>query len=121
MLVTLVYNSRLARFLGAGATTLYPFIFFAMSREEADRDRVIDHEFVHVRQVRRLGWLRFYASYLWEYLRAVVKLRKHWEAYYTISYEKEAFAAGELDFTNAELVEISLAHGEMFRPRLPRK
>lgn len=40
---------------------LYPFIFYL--GEPSSRLR--RHEMVHVAQVERLGWFRFYALYLW--------------------------------------------------------
>lgn len=114
MLVKLVYDSGIARFLGVGAITLYPFILFNMTRQEAIDNYTLDHEFVHVRQVRKLGWLRFYASYLWKYIKGLVKTRSHTVAYFCISYEQEAYAAGRIEFTDAEVQEISAAHGEPF-------
>jgi hypothetical protein len=44
------------------AITLYPFIFY---RSPAAFRRWRDHEMIHVEQIRRYGWLRFYVLYLW--------------------------------------------------------
>ena len=60
------------------AITLYPFIIYK-SEEAVKKHR--KHEWVHVEQVRRLGWLRFYLSYLNE-------SRKY--GYYSNKYEVEA-------------------------------
>jgi hypothetical protein len=43
------------------AITLYPFIFF--HGEPTNRTR--SHEYIHVAQVRRIGWLKFYILYFW--------------------------------------------------------
>jgi hypothetical protein len=45
------------RFVGI---TIYPFIFYA--KEPSLRLR--RHEWAHIGQVRRLGWLRFYFLYI---------------------------------------------------------
>lgn len=62
----------------AQAITLYPFIIY---RSEKAKDFYRSHEMVHVEQVRRLGWLKFYASYLNE-------SRK--KGYFNNKYEVEA-------------------------------
>jgi hypothetical protein len=59
----------------------------------ADVDRLLRHELVHVRQIQRMGIVRFYWSYLHEY---IGNRRRGWppaEAYSRISLEREAFAA----------------------------
>lgn len=102
------YDSRIAKALiGAGSITLYPFIFIWCARADVP-PQMLEHEFVHVRQVRRLGWLRFYASYLWEYLGHLVRLRSHWAAYAEISFEREAYAKqATVALTAAERAEIA--------------
>jgi hypothetical protein len=51
---------------GYKAWVLYPWMLF---RDAAATDRLFRHELEHVYQVRRLGWVRFYATYLWYSLR----------------------------------------------------
>lgn len=87
------YNSWVAKVLRVQATTLYPFIFFAANREEALRRKIVEHEFVHVRQVRRLGWLRFYVSYVWEFCLHWMRTRSYIKAWLATSYEIEAYEA----------------------------
>ena len=43
------------------AITLYPFIFY---KDEPALVYWMPHELVHVQQVKRLGWFRFYISYI---------------------------------------------------------
>lgn len=43
------------------AVTLYPFIFYN-GKPTADTKR---HEWVHIEQVKKKGWIRFYLTYLW--------------------------------------------------------
>lgn len=55
------YNHWLPKRLGVAAITLYPFVLFAW---DSPSESLWRHEMVHVEQVRRIGWLRFYVSYL---------------------------------------------------------
>lgn len=58
-------------------------------------ERLLRHEMVHVRQMQRLGVVRF----LWRYLREYVAHRRAGleaaAAYRSVSFEREAFAAEE--------------------------
>lgn len=47
----------------AQAIVLYPFVFY---KSQEAKDKYGAHEMIHVEQVQRLGWFKFYASYLWE-------------------------------------------------------
>ena len=80
----------MARVLGVGGITLYPFIFIARDYER----ELLNHEFIHIEQVRRVGWLRFYAGYVWTWARLSVQLRKH--AYFELPQEIEAFSGQRL-------------------------
>lgn len=64
-------------------------------RPREEIERLIRHELVHVRQVNRLGLLRF----LWQYLREYVHHRRSGlsasQAYHQLSFEREARAAEE--------------------------
>lgn len=59
--------------------TLYPFVFLAPWWTIQD----LRHELIHVWQVRRDGWLRFYVTWLWQRLV---------RGYRYISVELEAYA-----------------------------
>ncbi|OWY61801.1 hypothetical protein B7486_61850 [cyanobacterium TDX16] len=54
------------------------------------KEQLIAHELVHVRQFQELGIPRFFARYLTEYAKGIVKLRKLHPAYRAISFEVEA-------------------------------
>lgn len=47
------------------AVTLYPFIFYRYHPEQSHRL----HEYIHVEQIRRLGWMKFYFLWIWYYLK----------------------------------------------------
>ncbi len=52
---------------------------------------MLRHEMVHVEQIRRLGWFRFYASYLYEFGLNYWRYRNWKQAYFAISFEREAY------------------------------
>lgn len=54
-------------FKHADAITIYPFIFYRFEPNETLRR----HEWVHVEQVRRQGWFKFYTSYIWQWAKRV--------------------------------------------------
>ena len=62
----------------------------------AEVERLIRHELVHVRQVNRLGLLRFLARYAGEYIRNRRAGMSAAQAYRQISFEVEAYAAEEV-------------------------
>jgi hypothetical protein len=53
---------------GKLAWVLYPFMFFRQPREEVT-DTLFRHEWEHVDQVWREGWLKFYCKYIWYWIR----------------------------------------------------
>ncbi len=65
MKVSLIQNSSLPG--SHDALTIYPYIFMkgGFDRGSIADITLIQHEFIHVRQVRSMGWLPFYVSYLW--------------------------------------------------------
>jgi hypothetical protein len=75
------------------ALTLAPFVI--LYREAAgDVDPVTRrHEAEHLAQARRVGLVRFYATYLSDWVRALVRTRSLDAAYREIRWEVEAYAA----------------------------
>lgn len=107
MNVRCVYSSKWPKRFGADAITLYPFILFDCTKEVALDSGILKHEVVHVRQVRTLGWFRFYASYVWQYLQLRLAGLDGATAYYALTYEKEAYA-NAIEFTDAEKKELGI-------------
>jgi hypothetical protein len=52
-----------------GGMTIYPFILFRKSKEEIT-DSLFRHELEHIYQVERIGWIKFYVTYLWHNVKA---------------------------------------------------
>lgn len=89
MKIRLIRNSLLAKLLKVDGIVLYPCMFFS---EERPSVKIINHELIHIQQVRRDGLIRFYFTYLKEYSQFRLKGIPHREAYLSISYEVEAYS-----------------------------
>jgi len=77
------------------AITLGRRIYVAADVVEERAIRFIRHELAHVRQINRLGLLRFYWRYLREYITNRMRGMSPSVAYRNISFEIEAVAAEE--------------------------
>ncbi|HEU5162007.1 MAG TPA: sensor domain-containing diguanylate cyclase [Thermoanaerobaculia bacterium] len=65
------------------------------ARGEAAIARILRHELVHLRQVARLGLIRFLAQYVFEYAHHRRAGLSHHAAYRAVRFEAEAFAEEE--------------------------
>ena len=84
-----ITGQRWLKFFGLSAITLYPLVLYQNAKPGST---LRTHEHIHMAQIRRDGWLRFHASYLWQYVRGRIRGLKHLEAYRAISYEAETYA-----------------------------
>ena len=92
------YNNWIPKILKVGAITLYPFILYKRSKTDLKQTpdylkTIFKHEYIHIEQVRRLGWLKFYLSYINENRKTGYKQNK---------YELEAWARQEEPYTEEE-------------------
>ena len=78
---------------GVAAITLGRRVYFAPDLPPQKIERFLRHELVHVRQIARLGLVRFYWQYVVEYIRLRRRGMNNAEAYRNISFEIEAAAA----------------------------
>lgn len=91
------FDSRIPKLLQVGAITLYPFIFYGFPHPDDSIHRswereIRQHEWVHIDQIRGVGFFRFYLSYFIYYLAGRIQGLPHYEAYLLIPYEVEARA-----------------------------
>lgn len=91
MRVRIIGNSRLPGMLGVRGITLYPFVFLTASVNEAVANNELQHEYVHVLQIRELGVLRFYAEYMLQFALGLVMSWSWSKAYRAIDFEVEAY------------------------------
>lgn len=73
----------------AAGITLYPFVL--ISPRVPLRKSLVVHERIHLKQQQEMLVLPFYLLYLVEYLLGLVKGKSHYQAYRSISFEREAF------------------------------
>ncbi len=88
------YSHWLPRLLRVGAITLGTRVYVAAPAISAT---LLKHESEHGRQFQELGWLRFVARYLREYLAGRLAGKSHQDAYLAISLEAQARAAALAD------------------------
>ena len=81
---------------GVLAITLGRRVYIAANVAEEEIEQLLRHELVHVRQIARLGILRFYWRYVFEYITLRRRGFSPAEAYQRISFEVEAFAAEKI-------------------------
>lgn len=88
MKIRVIKDSFLPKMLGVNAITIYPFIFTSEGKPD---DVLLNHEFLHVKQVETFGWFSFYLSYLMYYWAGRLSGLDHDEAYMDIPYERVAY------------------------------
>ena len=92
------YNSWIPQLLNVGAITLYPFILFSstvytMKRNLREPMHLFKHEYIHIEQVRRMGWFKFYFLYIIESIK---------NGYEDNKYEIEAYSRQTEPLTEEE-------------------
>lgn len=114
MKVSVKYEHWLPKFLGFGAITLYPFILIKWPRPTFDDPELLQmvrvmvkHEMIHVKQIREQGFFKFYAKYVWDWVRNFFKGHTGKDAYYAIPAEIEAYHGQYEDFSSAEKAELA--------------
>tara|TARA_Y100000592_G_scaffold41510_1_gene65769 strand:- start:5590 stop:5928 length:339 start_codon:yes stop_codon:yes gene_type:complete len=69
------------------AITLFPFIILS---EEVD-EYTMNHELIHFEQQKELFVVGFYALYVYDFIRGMIKYGNKDMAYYLIRFEQEAY------------------------------
>jgi hypothetical protein len=69
--------------------TFFPFVFLTDKRDK--HPKVLNHERIHIRQQLELLVIPFFIWYGIEFLIRLVQYRNRREAYYNISFEREAY------------------------------
>ncbi len=83
-------------FRGITAITIGRRVYVRTADAPDGLERLLRHEIEHVRQINRIGLIRFYARYGVEYVRHRRAGMTSWDAYRAISFEREARAAEEV-------------------------
>jgi len=85
------YWSFVIKRLPANAMALYPFLL-VKTHMLGENDVIINHEKIHFKQQQELMILLFYPLYFSHYLINLIIYRNHYQAYFHICFEKEAYA-----------------------------
>jgi len=100
------YNNWIPQLLRVGAITLYPFILYSRTTTSLKSRpdyllAIFKHEYIHIEQVRRMGWFKFYFLYLVESAKNGYKQNKYeleaWDRQHE-QYTDEEQAAFDKDF-----------------------
>jgi hypothetical protein len=94
MLIKTKFNTLIGKLIGKMGYVAFTFghtIYVAHGQTKLS-DRTINHEAIHVMQQREMLYLAQWLWYILEYLFRLVQYRNHDEAYYNISFEREAYA-----------------------------
>lgn len=84
-----IRNVRALKWFGINGIVLWPLILYA---DKEPHPCILNHEAIHLAQIRRNGIARFYLVYVGEYAIGRLKGMQHDEAYRNISFELEAYA-----------------------------
>ncbi len=90
MVVVLPWLFRLFIKQNAIAIALWPLIIVRHPMFKYDA-RIINHERIHLRQQVEMAVLFFYLWYVLEFLYHFIKIKNIDEAYFAISFEREAY------------------------------
>lgn len=104
MRIRVRHNHWIPRLLKVEGIVLYPFVLFRSGTIPA---AILQHEMIHVRQVRARGFFRFYGAYLWQYARGRWRGMDHAGSYLAIDFEREAYRdQGRITLSEAERAEL---------------
>ena len=83
-----IKKSLVAKIFKVEGIVLYPFVLFASQNPSTT---LMNHEMIHVMQIKKHGLMTFYFSYLKQYIKFRIKGLNHQNSYHSISFEIEAY------------------------------
>jgi hypothetical protein len=84
------YNIKILKKTYYDAIVFYPFVFFADTFENTSKP-LLNHEYIHIMQIKKYGFFKYYYLYLKDYFKNLIKYKNHLDAYYNIKFEVEAY------------------------------
>lgn len=87
-MIVLVFKYLIPK--GFRGFTFFPFVFL-LRKEDKQNVVLINHEKIHIRQQLELLVLPFFIWYGMEFLVRLIQYKNRREAYYNISFEREAY------------------------------
>lgn len=89
-MITKVIETKLVPAGDITAITLFGLVFTRDRKQITPR--ILNHELIHCQQQLELLFIPFFILYVLEWLAHLVKYRKWWKAYQSISFEREAYS-----------------------------
>lgn len=84
----IIIKNKLIPFRGFATINLFGILF---TKCDNLSDCSINHEYIHTMQMKEMLYIFFYIWYIIEYVILLIKYRNTNEAYFNISFEKEAY------------------------------
>jgi hypothetical protein len=84
------YDHWIPKKLKVNGIAMFGYALFADKKEDVGLV-LINHERIHVDQMKRDGYIMFYVRYFYEYFKYRRMGHDHYNAYRRISYEQEAW------------------------------
>ena len=88
-MIVLVFKYLIPK--GFRGFTFFPFVFLSDKKDKA-HTVLLNHERIHIRQQLELLIVLFFIWYGIEFLVRLVRYKNRREAYYNISFEREAYS-----------------------------
>lgn len=88
-MIVIVYKYLIPK--GFRGFTFFPFIFLS-DKKDKSHAVLLNHEKIHIKQQLALLVVFFFIWYIIEFLMRLLQFKNRREAYYNISFEREAYA-----------------------------
>ena len=82
-----ILASLMSIVVAVNAVALYPFLIIRTDLDEHQ----MNHELIHFEQQRELYIVGFYALYVYDFIKGMIKYKDRTQAYYMIRFEQEAY------------------------------
>lgn len=106
--VTIKFDHWLPKLFKVGAITLRRTIYFSITLDKTPKN-MLNHEMIHIRQIRENGLVKFYLLYIIYYFFNLLKYRNHMSAYRNIKFEVEAYRDEKLNLNRHEEEQLKNA------------
>lgn len=99
-----IFNSKILQYAAnnVDAIILYPFVLFKKSESDVST-LLVKHQFIHIHQIHRDGFITFSLKYMYEYLKNWREFKNSNMAYLNVGYEMEAYTYQHDHFTSEEI------------------
>ena len=101
----IIYNSCITKYFGLDGIVLYPFIFISETENNVPNS-TLKHEFIHIEQINRYGFICFYYTYFKYMIQSYNNNNNILNIFIDNEFEEEAYERENEDFTIDEICLI---------------